>query len=381
MGAVIFFTSMTMLVGLMCGKWLVRLGFPLPSHNRVESLDGLRGFLAVSVLCHHVYVWSRFSVVGWREPDMALASQLGTGAVGLFFMITGYLFYRTILNLTLFKWAKMMVGRIFRILPLVTVSFVLIVGLVILRVHPSLKLSQLLLAAVHWITAHQEVPILGYAEAGRINAYVLWSLWQEWLFYAVMVPVLGSAAWGLQRVKVPTLALPIILILLGFLLQRHVQSAIYWPLFGGGMLAYEIKSRDAIAWKLRTPGAAVLAVALLAFAVVTTRSPYGLSLPAFAFFFACVACGNAFGGVLTLKAARALGECSFGIYLLHGIVLSVAFTDLGIAASLAVAPFAVVIVVAVSAAAFLLVERPMDRVGHAVRSEALPALRRSVAIA
>ncbi len=42
-------------------------------------------------------------------------------------------------------------------------------------------------------------------------------------------------------------------------------------------------------------------------------------------FFAAVACSNTFGGFLRNSGAQALGECSFGIYLMHGIALSLPF--------------------------------------------------------
>jgi len=367
---VIVLLFLTMLTALAAGAALARVGFPLPPERNQQSIDGLRGLLATSVLSHHVYIWSNFSALGWTEPDWNLVRQLGTGAVGLFFMITGFLFYRTILRLTPFTWAQMMVGRVFRIVPLLTVSFAVIVAIVMFRTQPQFRLLPFVVAAAQWISAHAEVPIFGYTGAGRINAFVLWSLWQEWIFYVAMIPVLGLIAKCLHSAKAPSILLPIGLIAGGFAVQALVptlfRNAGFWPLFGAGMLAFEL-AQTRVSAILRHWTAAVVAIAGLVVAVTWTPNPYGASFPCFAFFFACVASGNSMGGVLRLAAARALGECSFGIYLLHGIILSVAFEDLGVAPSMATAPFAVIVAIILSAALYLTVEKPLDRQGRKLR--------------
>ncbi|UYY77813.1 acyltransferase family protein [Sphingomonas sp. R1] len=375
---VLAYATATIALALTAGISLVKLGFPLPDRSRQLSIDGLRGILATSVLVHHAWIWRISPEGGWSAPAEPLANQLGAGAVGLFFMTTGYLFYRKILSLSVSGWLNMMVGRVFRIYPLVAVSFAAILLIVLYRAQPEIELMPLIRSAALWISARQEVPILGYADSGRINAFVLWSLWQEWMFYALMIPALGFTAWALRRSGAPRATLPIGLIALGFIAQAalpgSLHSARFWPLFGAGMLAAEFAGSK-YAQMLARPAAGAIAVALLAIACTFTRDPYGVGFPAFAFFFTCVASGNAIGGLLNNRAVRALGECSFGIYLFHGVVLSIAFADIGVPIDAPIAPLAILVTVAIVAPLYLIVERPMDRVGHRVRGMVVDAPR------
>lgn len=44
-------------MAVLAGTALARAGFPLPApHKRIGCVDGLRGFLALSVLAHHFVI-------------------------------------------------------------------------------------------------------------------------------------------------------------------------------------------------------------------------------------------------------------------------------------------------------------------------------------
>ncbi|MGJ7104041.1 acyltransferase family protein [Morganella morganii] len=63
--------------------------------NRNLKIDGLRGVLAVSVFFHHTvisYYWIKNGT--WEPIDNIAIMNLGSVSVSLFFMITGYLFYK-----------------------------------------------------------------------------------------------------------------------------------------------------------------------------------------------------------------------------------------------------------------------------------------------
>jgi peptidoglycan/LPS O-acetylase OafA/YrhL len=85
----------------------------------------------------------------------------------------------------------------------------------------------------------------------------------------------------------------------------------------------------------------------------------------YGFLFVCVACGNSFFGFFSSPAARVLGECSFGIYLLHGMALSVLFTEGAslLSPNFALLPILSCVVVLLTALTFLFIERPMIEVG------------------
>lgn len=63
------------------------------TQGRLDSIDGLRGYLAFFVFIHHAYVWYFYLHYGaWSRPLSNFYNQLGKGSVAVFFMITGFCF-------------------------------------------------------------------------------------------------------------------------------------------------------------------------------------------------------------------------------------------------------------------------------------------------
>lgn len=371
----LFFYVASLVAAVLVGGTLRRSGFPVPKGPRFGHIDGLRGFLALSVLSHHFWIWTHVVMFGrpWSEADLPFVNQLGAGAVALFFMITGRVFYPTALKgIGNIFWPKVYISRFFRIVPLVAVSFLLISLVIMLRTgaRPDARYA---LAALEWISAHREVPIMGYADSGLVNALVLWSLWQEWLFYLLLLPGVALGLQVAKRIQLPSWTVPLLVLATGSiarLLGLGGNLLAFWPLFAAGMLTYELCAREAIRCWLASRTAAILA-ALGMIAAVTLYS-HALSpafLP-FAFFFSCVAAGNRFGGIFSLPGAAVVGEISFGIYLLHGILLNLLFVDaaaivrgIPLAALPLLIPILAVLIVLVTAATYLLIERPAWRFG------------------
>jgi hypothetical protein len=86
--------------GLTLICWLVSTApfraLDAPPHSagaRVSSLDGLRGFLALSVVFSHVAVFHNLLAGGrWDLSPSRFYTMVGQAAVVLFFMVTSYLF-------------------------------------------------------------------------------------------------------------------------------------------------------------------------------------------------------------------------------------------------------------------------------------------------
>ncbi|MCJ2142187.1 acyltransferase family protein [Methylobacterium sp. E-066] len=355
---------------------IARTPFPLPpSQRRIGCLDGLRGYVALSVLIHHFIFWmqvTRFNGT-WEAPAVNLFNQLGAGGVALFFMTTGFVFYpRVLAGFRACSWPAIYTTRLFRIVPLVAVSVAIITIIIAMRTGAGLDRG-FPNAAAQWITTWDEPPLLRYPDSGRLNAYVLWSLWHEWLFYLIVLPA-SALAMDLIRGTLPSWVLPV-----GLLLTTVVARVLYLPgsmlrylpLFAFGMIAYECQSREWIARALRTPRAASVAALALGVGMIAAPTPYTFVMPVFGFFFTCVACGNDMGGLLRTKGALILGECSYGIYLLHGILLSLLFVDASkVTGSIAtdwlpiLLPLAAVVIVLVTPVTYLLIERPAIRAGR-----------------
>ena len=140
------------------------------------------------------------------------------------------------------------------------------------------------------------------------------------------------------------------------------------------MLAFEVRRREGWASRLANPLAAVIAAVGLVFAASRAAFPYHpLQLALFGAFFTTVACGASLGGVLRLRGASLLGECSYSIYLLHGIVLDLLFTEgaplwRGLGAPLLplLLPVAGLGVLAAASLNYLCVERPALRLGSRI---------------
>lgn len=353
-----------------------RTRFPLPpSQRRIGCVDGLRGYVAISVLIHHFIFWmqvTRFSG-NWEAPAVNIFNQLGAGGVALFFMTTGLLFYpRVLAGFKACSWLAIYTTRLFRIVPLVAVSVALCAIIIAMRTGAKLD-SNFPIAAAEWVTTWDQPPLLGYPDSGRLDAYVLWSLWHEWMFYLIVLPS-SAAAMDLIRGKFPSWVLPIALLMVSLvarILYLPGSMLRYLPLFAIGMIAYECQRRDWIARPLRTPRAACAATSALILGMVAVPTPYTFVMPLYGFFFICVACGNDLGGLLRTKGALILGECSYGIYLLHGILLSLIFVDYSAFVALFrsvhlpfILPFIATMLGFITAFTYVLIERPAMQLGR-----------------
>lgn len=367
--------AVTLVLATLGGSVAARAGFPLPDEQRrLGCIDGLRGYLALSVLAHHFIIWLQVSRLHqeWVPPSVYLFNELGKGAVGLFFMITGCLFYpriaRGILRLSLPTY---LLSRVFRIVPMVA----LVVVVIAVRTGRSFD-ADLPGAVAIWVSTYAEPDLLGYRMSKFVNAAVLWSLWYEWAFYLVVLPACAVAVDAL-RGRVGTWVIPILLAAGAVLGQKAgMKSGLLslLPSFAVGMLAYECQQRESIARRLRTPAASLAALLALGAGMLLFEEPFARGLPLFGFFFTCVACGNDFGGVLRLRGALVLGECSFAIDLLHGIALSIMFEDMpGASRALSTTalpmlmPLVALIVVPIACVLHLVLERPSIQLGHSIR--------------
>ena len=164
---------------------------PTMAPVRVQTIDGLRGFLALGVFFHHAAVFHQYLLTGyWAVPPSRFYANLGQIGVALFFMITGYLFWTQILkakgrpNLL-----RLYIGRAFRIVPLyLLLAFVVLLSVGFLTGwhlrEPPIALAKHI---VIWLAG-------GIIAGGDVNGYgtiviggVTWSLHYEWEFYASLL--------------------------------------------------------------------------------------------------------------------------------------------------------------------------------------------------
>ncbi|MDC8759269.1 acyltransferase family protein [Janthinobacterium fluminis] len=308
---------------------LLRL-FPQAPHRpgRVSSLDGLRGFLALGVFVHHAAIWYFYSRTGKWEIDSHLYVHLGKDSAGLFFMITSFLFLTKLLDAGRkpVSWLHLYTSRILRLAPLYFCSIALLLALVFTVTGPRLQvpLPTLLRGLAEWLsfTMFGAPDLNGLRHTYTINAGVAWSLPYEWFFYAIL-PLLALIL-ALPRRWMIVACLAIVGGMAA--LSLHNAAARTMMSFGGGIVA-------AIAFRYppwrRICGhhiVSVLVLALFGLALIGYPGmPNVLALLLISTAFVPLACGNSLFGALTCAPMRFLGDIAYGVYLLHGIVLFIAF--------------------------------------------------------
>jgi peptidoglycan/LPS O-acetylase OafA/YrhL len=284
--------------------------------GRFESIDGLRGFLALAVFGEHAMSMHGLLASGrWGagvEPFFLQASRAG---VSIFFMITAFLFWLRVLRSgDAFATRPFFLSRIRRLTPmyLVSVLMVLAVAFAASGLELRVPLPDLLRELRPWLSFGfmSTGPLNGVQDAHAINA-VYWTLGYEWMFYLAL-PLLALLARG------PWSVLP----LLAVLYFGGEASMVYNFLFGA--LAALFVQRRVLepgfflkAWLAPLPLAALAAY----FAIAGQRH---LAESALLFvFFLFVVHGYSLLGVLHTAPAKLLGMVSYSLYLTHCIVLYV----------------------------------------------------------
>jgi len=303
-----------------------RFGAP-PAEGRYASIDGLRGYLALSVFLSHGCIWYFYLRTGrWEVPPSNLYTHLGQGSVEVFFMITGFLFFSKLIDARTrgIDWLRLFVSRFLRLAPLYLLAMLLLFLLVAWisggRLNePGLKL---LGGLARWLgfTVGGAPDLNGIAQTYTIVAGVMWSLPYEWFFYfslpvlalaARVTPPLPWLAFGIAGVAGLVLWQPEILPLLAFLGGIAAAVLIRWEAF-----------RRFAAGRI----ASFLALGCVAIAVAAYASAFsGTPLLLLSAAFVLIACGNTLFGALVSPVSRTLGEIAYGVYLLHGMALFVAF--------------------------------------------------------
>lgn len=285
--------------------------------KRFHSIDGLRGYLALGVLFHHVVInYHYYQTRVWELTPSRLNTFLGRGSVAWFFMVTAFLFWnRAIAAKGKIDVSKFYVSRLRRMVPMYLLSAGLVVVTALAFTHFRLLESPLEL--LRHITAWMFFTIPGvpnintFSQTPLINT-VFWSLVYEWKFY-FLFPLLSIFAYARGRWCLAALA--------ALYIYLYSETQVEWFFFAGCAAAILTRApqvrKIAISWI-----GAVIAIAFIAATLEWQPAIYSLigaallSIP-----FIVFASGNTMFGLLTCRPARLLGMLSYSIYLLHNWVL------------------------------------------------------------
>jgi len=304
------FAVLVFLIGFLVA-YLINLKYQLksPSH-RYETLDGLRGFLAISVFIHHTSVWYGYLQTGsWMEPNSNLFNHLGQSSVSLFFMISSFLF----------------------------ISKLLIVGVLS---DWTLKVSNLefLKNLFRWagLGVLGQPDLNGVGNTAIINSFVNWSLLYEWFLY-FSLPLISLFILK-KKPSIFYLVISVLFILFAWqfrnLLFEHLLSLI------GGAVAAILNKNPPKKINLNHFLFSLLTIGSLVMVVQFSTSGHLISKLLLILAFTLIAMGNDLFGLLKNSSLKFMGEISYSTYLLHGILLfGIIHFGYGIEATKILSPF------------------------------------------
>lgn len=318
------------LVALACA-WYVALAlsgrFGAPSApGRFDTIDGLRGFLALFVALSHACIWYFHLRTGhWKAPPSNLYNQMGQGSVVMFFMITAFLFFTRILGArtTPIDWPRLYIARVLRLTPLYLLTMALLFALVAYLSNWEMQVSaeRLMRQTLSWLTfTIPGAPPLNGVSVISI-AGVTWTLPYEWLFYLAL-PLLGQIVGARPSLAVIAFSLTGCM---GVLLFRVPSAAPLLAFASGVAAAYAVRF-PAFQGFASGRTASLLALTCIGIAAAGYRSAFSVApIALYGVAFACIAGGNSLFGLLRHPASRMLGEITYSVYLLHGLLLFALF--------------------------------------------------------
>lgn len=356
------------------------------SRARLIPMEGLRGFAVSLVFLHH-YAVQDLVLLPPTGKTAAVALALrsyGNLGVELFFILSGYLIYGTLLKRPSF--GQFMMRRAQRIYPAFLVAFGIFLAANFAAPGASKIPANTAAAALYILENILLLPGLFSIEPMMA---VAWSLSYEMFFYVATAAVVVALSLNLRS---KTFRIILILSLALALTAIEAISPGAAPIrmapFFAGMLLVEVGEDFAIpAWLgLSAVGAAFLATIVFQ----TPLSAAGREwLHAIAFMLLCGACfrgRNTAAAIFSWAPLRWLGNMSYSYYLVHGLPVKAAMEIIArIAPTAPSAEFWILLlpVFALSlipaAALFLVVEKPLSlRPGGAANQRAVaPAISSS----
>lgn len=293
--------------------------------ERYGGIDGLRGYLAFFVFIHHFYITWDWKVNGvWKLPSETLYANMGVVSVSLFFMITGFLFISKIKEAET-NWKAIYISRFFRIIPLYIFTLVIITFVVFYSSNFNINstLQELVIEYVRWFLFFGS-KINQFEDTKIIIAAVDWTLKYEWAFY-LLLPAISFVL--RKNTYLQLSALLVILVLYFYpvnFLKFDSKYLILFTLGGVGVLINnESISKIVIDNKVIVSS---ISFFILSCVYLYTKPMSSFQILGTSVFFYMILLGDDLFGLLKKPGSLLLGEISYSIYLLHGVILYFAFS-------------------------------------------------------
>ncbi|HVZ97945.1 MAG TPA: acyltransferase [Chitinophagaceae bacterium] len=294
-----------------------------------KTIDGLRGYLAFFVFLHHSSLWYFYLHTGtWSEPPSHLFIHFGQTSVALFFMITGFLFLRKLMQgkQKPINWLRFYMGRILRLCPVYLLVMIIcfIVVLSLTQWTIAGPFSAYAKGILQWgtfgITGRPPVNHTFFMD--KITAGATWTLIYEWLFYSSL-PFIGIIFFKSGGNFFIVLISAAILFLIFY--NNLIKPIHFYSFAIGAAAAFLVKKEKLFSRPGNTPFS-IVALLCIALTIHFFETPYEIvPLTLIGISFIIIAAGNSISGLLTLKVSRTIGQISYPLYLMHPVVLFIVF--------------------------------------------------------
>lgn len=295
------------------------------------EIDGIRGYLAFFVFLHHSFIWQGYLKTSkWEEPILNLFNHFGQTSVSFFFIITAFLFTLKLINATnqQIDWKQYIKSRFYRLFPMYFFSIILVFFIAAYTTHFEINASLLenTKSVLSWLffTVSKSSNINGLEDSFILNAGVTWTLPYEWIFY-FLLPLLSLFFKIKINYKV-LFSFTLIAIIIMLLNKSSLKNFI--PFIGGILVAVLISSNK-LKIDLKAKRYTFLSLFLLFISIYyfhSAKKPIPIFITSIVFLI--IASGNTFFGILSSVFSRKLGQITYSLYLLHGIILFVIFNFL-----------------------------------------------------
>jgi len=383
----VIYTILTLIICISTSHVICKLNkyeYDSRSKNRLGCIDGLRGYLALGVFFHHFVVFYIYIVKGyWCIPPSRFFTNLGQTGPVLFFMITGFLFFHRILNKRMgFRWTNLFISRFFRLVPLYWTCVAVITVIVFINTGQfNSSAFEIIVDILYWLSFFGTPDINNFPLTWIIIAGGTWTLKYEWVFY-FSLPFLSIIIRPSTYLK---LLMSFIILTTAYYTIRpitissvDIESQFFSLFFLGALSAY-LNQFKFIKKKITSPIFSIIGIGSLAYLLFFFDTSIGyIQYILLYIFFLPVSLGNSMFGLLNKNFSILLGEISYSIYLIHGLILYVTFTILypnvfeNIIVSFRFFSWMVLICLAtiiISWLTYILIERTFIKLGKSLQSQ------------
>lgn len=296
------------------------------THKAIMPMEGIRGFAVFLVfLMHYVSLVRPWLIEGSTSYSITEQLQnIGNVGVDLFFVLSGYLIYGTLIRKKR-PFIAYFSRRIQRIYPTFTVVF--IIYLVLSAIFPALsKIPDGWDGLIFVIQNFFLMP--GLFDVDSIIA-VAWSLSFEF-FYYLLIPLLIASFMMRSWKPIARIAFFVLMSILFFGYCAIYGGHIRFLMFASGIVLFEVAENKLIR-KVPPIGLLALMVGIGVEIILTQYNANGwwkYELFYCLFFIFCLECFVSSGlttKIFSISPIRWLGNMSYSYYLIHGLALNFLF--------------------------------------------------------